>query len=207
MAAAVARTTPLYAFCQSTRRWTSLADLQDTSSAFMSQDQASATSASAGVAQSIASTSRIETLPSSLTCITYNVFSGPSSSSVPHLSHRIKGALRILQQSGADVIALQEVSSTFERALRQERWFRGNFVLTGLRDYFLASTSGKRADQSARGEDDGCLLATRKTLVDVQSQASMSRLSGEQGKVLVSISSAAGVCCRTRLPKACALTS
>jgi hypothetical protein len=88
-------------------------------------------------------------------------------------------------------MALQEVSSTFERALLRERWLQADWAITSLRDYFRSSTGGKSERASARGEDDGVLLAVRRDVLQEGAgggSATMMRLSGPQGKVLVSLS-------------------
>ena len=137
-----------------------------------------------------------------LTCLTYNVFSGPSSSSIPHLSLRTRSAIALLRRvaTSADrghakvqVMALQEVSSILERALLRERWLQADWAITSLRDYFRCSTGGKSERASAKGEDDGVLLAVRRDLLQHGAGgATMMRLSGPQGKVLVALSLANG---------------
>ena len=167
------RSVPLQAFCSSTRQWVPLSSL---------------------VPDSAESKSTISpTKP--FTVITYNVFAGPGSENLPHLSHRTKGVLSILERSKADVIALQEVSLGFERSLRREKWLRAQWVITSLQDYFLSSTHGLSHTLNARNGDDGCLLAIRRALIDedIQTEAEMLRLSGSQGKVLVSAQTVNGV--------------
>lgn len=133
-----------------------------------------------------------------LTLLTYNVFSGSSTPSNSHPGKRRTAALRVIQRAQPDVIALQEVSSEFERCLRRENWFRRDWITTSLADYFDVSTGGRSTSINARREDDGCLLALRRALLNrgdkdetrekmMTASAFMLRLDGDQGKVLVSV--------------------
>lgn len=172
--------------------------------ALSSSDRAAMTSTSTVTSTTIA--------PPPLTVMTYNVFSGSASSSTPHAQHRTKGVLSLIRRSRPSVVALQEVSVAFEHSLRRERWFREEFTVTGLSDYFATSshadksratpaTATPAAAAAARGRnaDDGCLLAIRKDLVGglpstatshtppSSPKATMLKLPGPQGKVLVMV--------------------
>lgn len=139
-------------------------------------NQASTTQATAGT-------------PIRFTCITYNVFSGPLSKSIPHPSHRTKHAIDVLARSKCDIIALQEVSPAFEQALRRESWLRRDWYITSLRDYFeTVSNPG-----TAESENDGCIMAIKTTLYDDATCANMLPLPGQQGKVLIVVRGAGEV--------------
>lgn len=131
----------------------------------------------------------------SCTCMTYNVFSGsPPHSAIPHGSHRQRAAISLIRKSSSvvDVIALQEVSPVFEKALRQERWLRNNFAITSLSDYFSAAgVSASNVNETT----DGCLLAIHKDILPKpeDARALMTPLPGGQGKVLIAIGTTIGV--------------
>jgi len=189
------RSSPLHAFNPTTRRWEpTIATTTNGSAAsgggaqgvagyeLAANPAAALRSPDGDPKQSANSTAPV------LTLMTYNVFSGSASSSTPHAVQRTKAVLSTCQRSNACVIALQEVSSPFEQALRKERWFREQYVVTGLADYFATSTNDRSRTTAARGRDanDGCLIAVKKDLVAPQQlSASMLRLPGPQGKVLV----------------------
>lgn len=162
----VSRSVPLLGYCKDSRKWIPLAAL-------------------AGSVNAVASTSAV-TIDDPVTFLTYNVFSGSFSAKVPHSKQRTKGALAILKQAQADIIALQEVSLQFERSLRREGWFRKHWHVTSLHDYFLTSTDGHSATSNGRQEDDGCLLAIRKGKAAEQ-EAHMALLAGSQGKVAIGV--------------------
>lgn len=165
------RKVPLYEFCTAKHIWQAVAQNESRSS------------------QS-ADASNVADPDKRFTCVTYNVFSGALSKSVPHAAHRTKSAISVLSRSKAHVIALQEVSLAFERTLRKERWLRQDWLLTSVQDYF------ETADTTSAGhevEKDGCLIAIKKSMADQSAYASMSPLSGQQGKVLIIVKAKGGV--------------
>jgi hypothetical protein len=159
------RRVPLYRFSTSTRQWQAL-------------------TATANEASTSSEPSSAADPNKRLTCLTYNVFSGPLSKSIPHASHRTRHAIEVLSRSKVDVIALQEVSPAFEQALRRERWLRQDWCLTSLQDYFNAANPSSSANQSER---DGCVIAIRRSMIDNDSGARMLPLAGQQGKVLITV--------------------
>ena len=174
-----ARSVPLLAFCSTSRQWVP--------------------SASLGASTSTSTlTSNIQQTDDPLTVLTYNVYSGRASSHIPKPALRTKAAIALLRRSRGDVLALQEVSLPFEAALRKERWLRDQYAISSLSDYFLVSTDGQSDKLNNRGEaeeggDEGCLLCIRRSLLQGDHTASMTRLPGQQGKVIVSVVSRSGV--------------
>ena len=174
-----ARSVPLLAFCSTSRQWVP--------------------SASLGASTSTSTlTSNIQQTDDPLTVLTYNVYSGRASSHIPKPALRTKAAIALLRRSRGDVLALQEVSLPFEAALRKERWLRDQYAISSLSDYFFVSTDGQSDKVNNRGEaeeggDEGCLLCIRRSLLQGDHTATMSRLPGQQGKVLLSIVSKFGV--------------
>lgn len=168
------RQVPLYKFCSTIKQWQ--AATPNTSAS----NQASTTQATTGT-------------PIRFTCITYNVFSGPLSKSIPHATHRTRHAIDVLARSKCDIIALQEVSPAFEQALRRESWLRRDWYITSLRDYFeTASKSG-----TAESENDGCIMAIKANLYNDAAWANMLPLPGQQGKVLIVVRGAGDVSSRS----------
>ena len=164
------RQVPLYKYCINAKQWQAVSFT------------------TGGTVLSPAAETVVKT-PRRFTCITYNVFSGALSKSVPHATHRTKHAIDILARSKCDIIALQEVSPAFEQALRREPWLRQDWHLTSLRDYF-ETASGSSFNET---EQDGCIMAIKNTLYDDETRAQMAALPGDQGKVLVMIRAAGGV--------------
>lgn len=152
----------LYAYCNSTRQWQAVQNTGATSPPLAQPDGG--------------------TSNKRFTCVTYNVFSGALSKSIPHASHRTRHAIELLSRSKADVIALQEASISFEQALRRERWLRQDWYLTSLQDYFECANL---VLPESNNDKDGCIMAIKKSLVDEDVTASMLPLPGQQGKVLI----------------------
>jgi endonuclease/exonuclease/phosphatase family metal-dependent hydrolase len=169
------RTVPLYTFCPIAKQW-----------------QACIWSSSSCSTSSAATPAHRERQGDNqhITCMTYNVFSGTMSSGIPHSLQRTKSALALLSQSNPDVVALQEASLSFERALRKESWLRKDWCLTSLQDYFTTSKPQEHVDLEHR---DGCIMAIRRELLDEESVAAMAPLPGRQGKVLIMLKAAKGV--------------
>lgn len=167
----ILRKVPLYEFCTSTRVWQAILPNENSSP---QHTQAS----------------DVDDPKKRFTCVTYNVFSGHLSKSVPHAIHRTKSAISLLSRSNAHVIALQEVSPGFEQSLRRERWLRQDWLVTSLQDYFESAHSTSTGSES---EKDGCVIAIRKNMVDSRSCAAMLPLSGRQGKVLITVKAQGGV--------------
>lgn len=162
------RTVPLYQFNGDVRRWQAVPS---------------------NVSEALTLPESSDGRNNQFTCITYNVFSGILSKSIPHASHRTKHAIETLSRSRCDVLALQEISPAFEQALRRERWLRQDWLLTSLQDYF--ETTNPTSEGHA--EQDGCILAIKRNMIDKDTSASMLRLTGRQGKVLVIVRAREGV--------------
>lgn len=173
---------PLFAFCHATRRWVALSSLPGASSMTASQNNE---------------------LVSEITCLTYNVYSGTASSDLPHASARTQGAIAVIRRLQADVIALQEVSVGFEKALRRERWLSGDgsdagagWVMTSLQDYWRTGLPGSSQSVNqyssqaiADRANDGCILAIKRSLLPKGSTtAEMLKLPGSQGRVAIFLS-------------------
>ncbi|KAK9899059.1 Endonuclease/exonuclease/phosphatase [Cystobasidium minutum MCA 4210] len=164
------RQVPLYKFCINAKQWQAVTTPKNETALSESPDAAS-------------------NMMRRLTCMTYNVFSGALSKSVPHATHRTRHAIDLLARSKCDVIALQEVSPAFEQALRREAWLRQDWHLTSLRDYFETASG----PNSNRSDQDGCIMAVKRAILDTGTCAHMTALPGDQGKVLIMIRAANGI--------------
>ena len=111
---------------------------------------------------------------SSLRVMTYNTYSRYSS------RQSATALLSILQHSNLDVIALQEVTSTFSKSLLAKKWVRENWVVTSLNAF--KKISGDK--------EEGCMMLIKAGLVGRGSTVEMIKLekapgNHELGKALI----------------------
>lgn len=118
-----------------------------------------------------------------LKCLTYNTFS----SSPSHNHYQTLALLEILKSSECDVIALQEVSQSFEKSLKEESYFKTGFSMTSWKDYTRIAGKGT-GGRGKPGSVEGVMILVRKELIGRGSSCGVVKLNvaqGEGGKGLV----------------------
>ena len=129
-------------------------------------------SASASKWTQFADSSPSSSFPTSLRFLTYNIWS----SSPDHAQSQTTAILDILEKSRVDVIALQEVSKSFESDLRKQDWVRNEWALTSLDEYWRVAGKDGQGKGKKEGSREGVMLMVRKKLVSENCEVGFVRL-------------------------------
>ncbi|GAA6059068.1 hypothetical protein JCM10212_002039 [Sporobolomyces blumeae] len=128
-----------------------------------------------------------KSLPTSLRLLTYNTWS----SSPSHTRSQTRALLDLLRDSRADIVALQEVSESFETTLRSEGWFRGEWSMSSLEAFWSVAGKDGNGKGKKEGQKEGNVVLVRTALVGKGTSVGIvrfKRANNERAKAAIQLS-------------------